>query len=146
MTESQAPKLTAQENIRELLLQFTERNEKGQLANLAIAFTSVNGAADVLSSRMSPVSMCHLLKLFERRVNASYDKALKGADQPRQPVSPTGPMRTNSPKADGKLTGLPRNVRRQVKRAQEKEAKAKQVRDAKAKQAASTIAAPSKPQ
>lgn len=116
----------SQAQIRTLLAEFITRAEDGLLANIAIAFTTRTGVADVYSSPMSPVSMNHLLKLFDRRVNQAYDRALRAVDKSKAPASPTGSVKTNSPAAQAAAL-LPRKVRRQVlaaaKRANKKNGK-----------------------
>lgn len=114
MSEQTQVSPTPQEQIKILLEEFSKRAADGKLANLAIAFTTREGVADVYSSPMSPVSMCHLSKLFDRRVNMAYDKALRSADKAKQAAtSPTGSVKVNSPAARV-AAQLPRKVRRQV--------------------------------
>lgn len=85
----------------------------GELQGVMVGYMRVDGAATVSSSPMSPIMLNHMLKLFERRVNREYDRAVQGEQQAH---SPTNPMRSNSPKPV--LEQLPRKERRQVQAAQ----------------------------
>lgn len=96
------------------LEKYLELARKGEIQAVMLGYVQLNGGAAVQSTPMSPIMLNHLSTLLERRVAREYDRALaKSSDA----VSPTGPMRANSPKSE-----LPRKVRRQVEIAQRKEA------------------------
>lgn len=98
-----------------ILRKLTKMAEAGEIVQVVTAYATVNGAATVLSSPMSAISMNHFCRLIDRRVAREYDAALTKANQN---VSPTQPMRSNSPKSP--IAQLPRNVRRRVKAEQQR--------------------------
>jgi hypothetical protein len=111
-TTNEADPLSA---ITAMLREFGKQAERGELTALLIGFVRKDGAAAVQSSPMTAITLNHLSMLLQRRVARSYDRALAASEAPR---SPTGAMRTHSPKTPE--VQLPRKVRRAVKAKQRK--------------------------
>lgn len=108
-----------QKKILDLLSVFQGRAEKGELQGISIAYLNKNGVADVLGTPMSVVSLNHLGRLFELRVVDAYKSAMAKESATR---SPTGAMRSNSPRAQIPPVDhqLPRKARRLLQKAQKK--------------------------
>lgn len=99
----------------EFLEKYLAMAKAGDLQSVMVGYVQMNGGAAVQTTPMSPVMLNHLSTLLERRVAREYDRALAKSSEAR---SPTGAMRSNSPKA---APPLPRKVRRQIEIAQKKE-------------------------
>lgn len=93
---------------------FLEMVEADKIQSLVIGYVGVDGGAAIQSTPMSPVMLNHVSKLLERRVNRQYDQALARANAPRAPSGGVPEVPRQDP------TKLPRNVRRQVEKAQRK--------------------------
>lgn len=99
----------------EFLEKYLAMAKAGDLQSVMVGYVQTNGGAAVQTTPMSPVMLNHLSTLLERRVAREYDRALAKSSEAR---SPTGAMRTNSPK---EAPPLPRKMRRQIEIAQKKE-------------------------
>lgn len=115
-SQGSQPAASTPEPVGDLLRQFLQRAERGELTAVVIGFVTKEGAASVQSSPMTAITMNHIQRLLDRKVDRLYDRALAVADMPR---SPTGiGVRTQA--AQSPAVQLPRKVRRQVQAAQKR--------------------------
>ncbi|HSV90887.1 MAG TPA: hypothetical protein VLH80_07290 [Nitrospiraceae bacterium] len=100
-----------------LLDRFQELAKKGELQALVIGFVKTDGGAAVQSTPMNAIMMNHLCRLIDRRVSREYDRALAQASGAR---ATTGAGAVPENPRQSPAVQLPRNVRRQVEKAQRK--------------------------
>lgn len=103
--------------IEKLLREMGAMLERGELQSLVVGFVKTDGGAAIQSTPMSPVMMNHLSTLLERRVAREYDRALAQANSARAGTG-AGAVPESSRKVPP--VKLPRNVRRQVSKAQKR--------------------------
>lgn len=112
------PATGPQEAIKRLLVEMISMLERGDLQSLVVGFVKTDGGAAIQSTPMSPVMMNHLSTLLERRVAREYDRALAQANSARAGTG-AGAVPETSRKVPP--VKLPRNVRREISKAQNRE-------------------------
>lgn len=111
---SDPPTATPQSFCQPILESFLKMAAAGELQSILIAYVRVDGGAAVQSTPMNAVTVNHLCRLIDRRVNQQYDRVTAPAGSNR---SPTAGVPVNSPRAKERAevaARLPRKVRRQL--------------------------------
>lgn len=112
------PKLSPQAQVIKLLEDKLAEVKEGKITGVVLGWTTTDGGAAVMSTGIHAIMLNHLSLLLQRRVDQVYDRIERAAQQERHPGP--GPVSTaGQPKT---LASLPRSVRRQVKKAQQKAA------------------------